>query len=315
MNLKNFFFIALLAFTAISLTSCGDDDDNDIDNTPQSIAALAQETPDLSILVDALVRADLVSVLEGTGTYTVFAPTNEAFTQFLADNNFSSLDEVPTDVLTNVLLNHVLGTMNKSTDLTTSYTTTLATAQGNNVSMYINTDSGVRINGVSSVTAADIEASNGVIHIVDAVIGIPSVVTFATADPSFETLVAALTRADLTTNFVDLLNSEGPFTVFAPINDAFGDLLAELQIGGLGDIDVATLDAVLKTHVISGANVIDSQLQDGSTITPVSQAAITVDLSSGASLVDPRDRTIDIIATNVQAGNGVIHAINKVILP
>ena len=314
MNLKNFFFIGLLAFTAISLTSCGDDDDN-TDNTPQSIAALAQDTPDLSILVDALVRADLVSVLEGTGTYTVFAPTNAAFTQFLADNNFSSLDEVPVDVLTNILLNHVLGTMNKSTDLSNLYTTTLATAQGNNVSMYINTDSGVRINGVSSVSTADIEASNGVIHIVDAVIGIPSVVTFATADPTFETLVAALTRSDLTTDFVSVLSGDGPFTVFAPTNGAFGDLLTELGISGLGDIDVATLDAVLKTHVIAGANVIDSQLVDGSTVTPISEAGLTVDLSSGAKLVDPRDRTIDIIATNVQAGNGVIHAINKVILP
>lgn len=314
MNLKNLIFLALLAMTSITFVACGDDDNDDTADS-SSIATIAQNTDDLSILVDALVKADLVETLNGEGTFTVFAPSNAAFTQFLSDNNFASLEDVPTDLLKNVLLNHVLGSVAKSSDLSNSYTTTLATAQDNSVSMYINTDDGVTINGGSKVTSADIEASNGVVHLVDQVIGIPSVVTFATADPTFGTLVAALTRSDLTTDFVGVLSGDGPFTVFAPTNDAFGDLLMELGVSGLGDIDVATLDAVLKTHVITPANVRDTDLENGSTVTPLSGAGLTVDLSDGAKLIDPRGRSISIIATNVQAGNGVIHAVGTVILP
>lgn len=312
MKFNKLLFIGLLSVLLIGFTSCGDDDD-DMDQG-STIVDLAQNTPELSILVDALTKADLVTTLQ-TGDYTVFAPTNTAFSNFLSANNFASLDDVPDALLTNVLLNHVLQGETKSTSLSTLYTTSLATAQGNNVSMYINTDNGVRINGVSSVTTPDVDASNGVVHIVDAVIGIPTVVTFATADPTFATLVTALTRDDLDADYPAILSGDGPFTVFAPTNEAFGNLLDELMIGGLGDIDKATLTAVLESHVISGANARSTDIMTGDVITGLSGAELTVDFDGGTSLIDPRGREIPIVATDVQAGNGVIHAISEVILP
>ena len=138
-------------------------------------------------------------------------------------------------------------------------------------------------------------------------------------DPTFSTLVTALTRDDLTTDFVSVLStgagtSPAPFTVFAPTNDAFGLLLTELGISGLADIDEPTLDAVLKTHVVGGANVFDTDLSDNLTVTTLG-GDLTANVTGGATLTDSSGRTIDIIATNVQADNGVIHAINKVILP
>lgn len=172
---------------------------------------------------------------------------------------------------------------------------------------------------VSAVTSADILAVNGVIHKVDAVIGLPSVVTFATADPNFSTLVSALTRNDLTTDFVSTLStatgtSPAPFTVFAPINDAFNRLLTELTLTSLSEIDEPTLDIVLKYHVVGGANVLDSSLTDNLTISTLG-GDITANITGGATLTDGNGRVSDIIATNVQANNGIIHAINKVILP
>ena len=239
----------------------------------------------------------------------------------MSDNGFSNLDDVPVDVLNNILRNHVVGGRLESTDLTTGYASTFATtpASDANMSIFIDISNGVKFNGISSVTDADISADNGIVHVVDAVIGLPSVVTFAVADPTFSTLVAALTRDDLTTDFVGVLStatgtSPAPFTVFAPTNDAFGSLLSELGIAGLADIDEPTLDAVLKNHVVAGANVLDTDLTDDMTVTTLG-GDITANVTGGATLTDSSGRVSDIIATNIQANNGVIHAINKVILP
>jgi len=174
-------------------------------------------------------------------------------------------------------------------------------------------------NGVSTVNTADVEASNGIVHIVNGVIGLPSVVTFATADPTFTTLVAALTRDDLTFDYVTTLSTPAgtapaPFTVFAPTNDAFAELLTELGATELGDIDEPTLKATLDHHAVAGANVRAEDLTQGQTISTLG-GDITASLDVGPQLIDANDRISDIIATNVQAMNGVIHVINKVILP
>ena len=286
-----------------------------------TIVDIALGTENLTTLVAALQKADLVTTLAGQGPFTVLAPSNDAFNTFLSDNGFSSLDDVPTDVLTNVLLNHVVSGSLASTDLSTGYASTLATSAASQtpMSLFIDTSNGVKFNGVSSVTDANIQADNGIVHLVDAVIGLPDVVTFAVADPTFSTLVAALTRDDLTTDFVGVLStptgtSPAPFTVFAPTNDAFGLLLTELDLSGLGDIDEPTLDAVLKVHVVAGANVFDTDLSDNLTVSTLG-GDITANVTGGATLTDSSGRVIDIVATNVQANNGVIHATSKVILP
>jgi uncharacterized surface protein with fasciclin (FAS1) repeats len=313
MKTLRLFGFALLMIS-LSFVSCGDDDDTG--NDPQTISALASETGDLSSLVAALNAADLVSTLEGDGPFTVFAPTNAAFDKFFIDNGFASIADVPADLLKNILLNHVVGGKILSTELTTGYVESSASgADGNTMNMYISTDGGVTINGGSSVTIADIDASNGVIHIVDAVIGLPTVVTFATADPTFSTLVSALTRESLGVDYVGTLSSNGPFTVFAPTNDAFGELLTELSAGGLGDIDDAVLNAVLQYHVVNGANVRAGDLTDGQVVATFGEAEFTIDLSDGASITDANGRNTKIVVTDVQANNGVIHVVSQVLLP
>jgi len=319
--MKNLFkIIPILLISLTTLQSCNNNDDDNVEDV-STIVNLAVDSADLTSLVAALDRANLVSALNGEGPFTVLAPTNDAFAAFLSANNFNSLEDVPVDILTKVLLNHVISGSLISTDLSTGYANTLATSAASQtpLSIYVDTSNGVRFNGVSSVSAVDILAVNGVIHKVDAVIGLPNIVTFATADPNFSTLVSALTRSDLTTDFVGVLSTDSatapaPFTVFAPINDAFNRLLIELDLASLSEIDEPTLDIVLKYHVVGGANVLDSNLTDNLTVSTLS-GDITADITGGARLTDPTGRVSDIIATNVQANNGVIHAINKVILP
>lgn len=290
-----------------------------------SVVDHALANSDLSNLVASLQAADgdLVTVLSGEGPFTVLAPDDAAFGNFLSDNGFTDLGDVPTDVLSQVLLNHVLGSATLSTDLASAgagYDNTSATGvDGNAMSIYFDTSNGVTFNGISTVTTADIVGTNGIIHAVDAVIGLPTVVDFALADPNFETLVAALTRSDLTFDYVTTLStsdgtSPAPFTVFAPTNAAFEDLLTELSAGSLADIDEPTLKATLDHHAVAGANVLSSSLMDNMTVTTLG-GNITANVTGGATLTDANDRVSNIIAVDVQAANGIIHVIDKVILP
>ena len=313
--------ILILSFTAF--TSCNNDDETMPVPIKNTIVDAVSNSSDYSILLEALQLANgnLPAVLDGEGPFTVFAPNNEAFATFLSDNNFSALADIPTDVLTQVLLNHVVSGNAVSSSLETGYSVnslSTATPNGNNMSLFINTTNGVVINGVSTVTTADVSVDNGTIHAVNAVIGLPTVVTFAAADPNFSILVTALTRSDLTFDFVGTLSTANgtapaPFTIFAPTNDAFVDLLAELNVASLDDIDEPTLKGTLEMHAVAGANVLAAGLSDGMTIGTLG-GNITANITNGATLTDANNRVSTIIATDVQASNGVIHAIDKVLL-
>ena len=270
----------------------------------------------------ALSAADgnLLSLLNG-GNYTVLAPNNWAFEVWLGNNGYTSIDEVPTDILKNVLLNHVISGTVRSSDLAATgsgYTSTNATnTDGDFLSMYFSTNNGVVFNGVTTVLNPDIAASNGVVHVVDLLIELPTVVTFATTNPGFETLVTALTRDDLSEDFVSILSTTtepAPFTVFAPTNEAFSSLFSELSIDSLNDIDTATLESTLGTHVVAEANVRFEDLSDGMLITTIGDD-LTISVGTGPLLVDLNGRTANIIAVDIQAYNGVIHVIDNVMLP
>jgi len=310
--------LTAILFSLFMLTSCSDDDNNVVAPS-NTIADFVAANADYSSLGAALDRVNLTGVLAGTTNYTVFAPNNAAFDAFLTANNFASLEAVPVDVLTQVLLNHVVSGVNTSSSLTTGYIETLAeeATTGNKLNMYVNTSAGVLLNGISTVTTADVTVDNGVIHAVNEVITLPTVVTFATADSTFGILVDALTR-ETSFTYVSTLSTTGspsPFTVFAPTDAAFVDLLAELDgVTTLADIPTATLEATLNTHVVAGANVLASTLTDGMTVNTLGDN-FTINTVGGASFTDLNDRSGDIIVTDVQAVNGVIHVVNKVILP
>lgn len=305
--------IAIIALTSFTI-SCDNDDDMPVDNT---ITGIAKTNSNLTILVQALVKADLAGTLQGTGPFTVFAPTDAAFTAFLKTTPYATLNDVPKDVLTQILLNHVVSGAIKSTDLSTGYAKTLAksAASGTNtMSLYVDLASGVKLNGVAKVTTADVMASNGVIHVVDAVINLPTIVTHATANANFTSLVGALTKAGQP-DFVSILSGTGPFTVFAPTNDAFTAFNTELAPGGIAGVSNANLTKVLQYHVVSG-NILAASLTEGQMVSTLqTPQKFTIQLAGGAKIKDVNNRISTIVATDVQCSNGVIHVLNKVLLP
>ena len=257
--------IALFLLVSI-FYSCSNNDDDTIIKTNTIVDVAVNNN--LSSLVAAVTKAELATTLSGPGPFTVLAPTNEAFSSFLEEKGFNSLDEVPKELLTQILLNHVIDGSLKSTDLSTGYANTKATSDASEspMSIYINTDGGVTFNGTSQVSIPNVSADNGTVHVVDKVVDLPTIVTFAAADSNFSILVEALTR-EASYTYVETLSTPNdtepaPFTVFAPVNSAFVSLLNELDLTALSEVPTATLTSTLNTHVVAGANVLASSLSD-----------------------------------------------------
>ncbi len=316
---------ALVAFLAIGISSCSDDDTTTTPTTPPvaSIAAQAVANPNLSLLVKALTKAGLVQTLSDPGTYTVFAPTNTAFEAAGITSNYIDAQTSTTQIndLKQVLLNHVLASKKASTDLVTGYVKTLAKGPAsttNNIDMFINTTGGVKFNGGASVVSGliNINASNGIIHVVDKVITLPTVVDLAVANAAvFSSLTGALTANGL----VPTLQGTGPFTVFAPTNDAFTALTAELAAAGITPT-AAQLTSVLKYHVVSG-NVLAANLPAviaAGPVTTLNTQNFVISTSPSPNITGsfaPARTASKIIKTDVQGSNGVIHVLDKVLLP
>ncbi|XOV94446.1 MAG: fasciclin domain-containing protein [Bacteroidota bacterium] len=268
------------------------------------IVELAQATSNLSTLVAAVTAADLVTTLQGDGPFTVFAPTNEAFSN-LPDGVLDYLLDNPAE-LAEILQYHVVSGKVLSTDLSTG---TVATLNGD---IDVDVSSGVVINGSATVVNADIEATNGVVHIIDEVL-IPegfitdNIVSVASGAESLSTLVTALS---LFPDLVETLQGNGPFTVFAPTNEAFAGLLAAIGQTDLNDIPESVVRTILEYHVISGAKVLSTDLTNGQTATTVSGEDITVSLDGGVFISGAAVSTAD-----VGALNGVVHIVDDVMVP
>jgi uncharacterized surface protein with fasciclin (FAS1) repeats len=257
-------------------------------------------------LVAALQAAGLDAALSGEGPFTVFAPTDDAFAALPEGTVEALLADIPT--LTDILLYHVVdGAVLAETVVTLDSATTL---QGSDVTITV-ADGVVKVND-ATVIITDIKADNGVIHVIDSVLLPPAeesmdpgtIVDIAVADGRFTTLVAALTAADL----VGTLSGEGPFTVFAPTDDAF----AKLPEGTIEALlaDIPTLTDILLYHVVDGAVLAETVITlDSATTLQGSDVTITIE----DGMVKINDATV--IITDIVASNGVIHVIDMVLLP
>lgn len=294
MKAKMFIFLFLAGFG--SLVTAQDE--------PGDIVDVATEAGIFQTLLTAVGVAGLEDTLRGEGPFTVFAPTDEAFAAIPAETLNALLADV--DALTNVLLYHVVaGAAVPAADVVGL--TEVTTAGG--LVLPVDASDGVRV-GTANVVQTDIAASNGIIHVIDSVLIPPAdememdIVDTAVAAGRFNTLAAALGAAGL----VDALRGDGPFTVFAPNDDAFAKLPAGTVEALLADPD--TLGQILLYHVVSGELDASEVLSRNQLKTlNGARAAISSD-DSGAFIDDAR-----IIGTDIFTSNGVIHEIDSVIIP
>ena len=289
----------------------------------KSIAEIATEDGRFTTLVAAVEAAGLAETLSGEGEFTVFAPTDDAFAA-LPEGTVESLLEDPEGALKDILLYHVLGQAVPAAEIV-NYEGA-ETVQGENISIAV-VDGEVVLNESSKVIIPDIAASNGIIHVIDAVILPPSmsgaetsdeamtedammdrksIAEIAVEDGRFTTLVAALDAAGL----VDTLAGEGDFTVFAPVDEAFA-ALPEGTVETLLEDPQGDLTDILLYHVVEGAVPAETVVTlDSAPTLQGSDVHITV-TDDGVFLND----TVKVILTDVLASNGIIHVIDGVLIP
>jgi uncharacterized surface protein with fasciclin (FAS1) repeats len=312
-------FKAIVTVSTVAfLAACGGSDDHPPAAQPtQNIVQLAQ-AQNLNALVSAATKAGLAGTLgNASANLTVFAPTDAAFNALAVRLGFADanalVNALPASALANILTYHVLPSRKTAADLAAGGATqaTLYNFGGSAASLSLNTTSGVRITDAvltqASVTAADVQATNGTVHVIDKVLvppGVLTVVQMAQANPAFSTLVSAVSSAGL----VNTLSGAGPFTVFAPTNDAFSAVA-----GTVATLTPAQLTTVLTYHVL-GSQVLSTQIPFGTPVATVSGQTLIID-NNPLRITDKTATPAPIAATDIRASNGVIHVLGKVLIP
>jgi len=295
-------FLASVLITTIAFTSCNKDDETEPINLPTNDIIQIAQSSGFNSLATALTITNLVDDLQGDGPFTVFAPTDEAFAALLETIGQTDINDVPVEVLEQILLYHVVPSSVMSTQISDGDVTTL---QGTTVN--VSTMGGIMVNGASVVMPYDVEASNGIIHTVDQVLVPASIAQFVNTvlepayfNKNFSTLISAAVKAELVSTLLDTPN----LTIFAPSNDAF-------TMSGINpnDIDKETLAMVLTYHVV-GAKVLSTQIP--SEATTVNGKNINFSLVSSGNYING---TTEIVAVDIESGSGVVHVIDKVLLP
>lgn len=255
-------------------------------------------------LVAAVQAAGLVEILKGKGPFTVFAPTDEAFAKLPKGTVVTLLKPENKAKLQAILTYHVVSGKVMAADVVKL--TGATSVQGQRIDIAVR-DGKVSVDG-ANVVKTDIACSNGVIHVIDSVI-LPAdkdIIDTAVSNETFSTLVAAVKAAGL----VDPLKGEGPFTVFAPTNEAFAKLPEGTVANLLKPENKDKLIAVLTYHVVPG-KVMASDVVKVSDAKTVNGKSVAIKVSDGTVMVDGAK----VIATDIETSNGVIHVIDSVILP
>jgi transforming growth factor-beta-induced protein len=340
-------YASALLVTGSVAVGCGDDETTNLNNTATSstsgaggstattgattgsggsggmmnagnVYEVASSLSDYSSLVAAVDKAGLASALQDpSATLTVFAPDNDAFAALLTAVGASSLDDLSAEQLKPILLYHVLGSEVDAAAATTAATNgDKVTGLGGSIQLGTS-GSSIQLDGSALVEVADVEASNGIIHGIDAVI-LPSITDVVVSDDAFSSLETALGVADGDASnpmLVSALDDDSAsFTVFAPPDAAFTALVAALSgststgITGLGDFQGYQLIPVLKYHVVPNAAVKAAQVTTGPITTMGGD--VDADTSSGVTIDGVAVSTADILTSN-----GVIHVVDGVLLP
>jgi transforming growth factor-beta-induced protein len=296
------------------LAACGGGDDPPLANLAQTAQGAR-----LTALVAAADKAGLVSTLaDPAANLTVFAPTDTAFTNLATALGFNSatamVDALPATALRDILLYHVTPGRKAAADLIAGPSTQPTAYQfgGSATTLAVGSSGGVSLTDAvltsARVTQPNVAASNGIVHVIDKVLvppGVLNVVQMAQANPAFSSLVGAVASAGL----VPTLSGTGPFTVFAPGNDAFAAIASTVAT-----LTPAQLSTVLTYHVVP-AEVLSTGIPFGTPVSTVSGQSITFAAGTPPTITDTTPTAARIVATDIRASNGVIHVVDKVLLP
>ncbi len=304
---------------------------------PETLTQFIIAREDFSIMETAMRAIEefgsfkILSEFNVPGNTTLFVPNDTAFQAWLDSNEIDDITLLDIELIENLVMNHILEGELKAADLTAGLTTSMAVvgprANPRNISMYIDTSNGVTINGESNVITPDVDANNGVIHVVDAVIDLPVLLDLSKMIPSLsifnEAVDFAQTARDENGNGPNLrfrlVDPGADRTLFMPTNDAFADLLAEQGVTQLEDLDSSLVADAIFAHLIDIAAITSQEMIDIGRAFPIptfKNELIFID-PINLTVTDPNDRTANFVPEliDLSAVNGLVHVIDKVLLP
>ncbi len=304
-----------LVFCTLALASAcagtGQDAKASAKAMPTAVASDTKDIVDTAVaagsfktLAAALKAADLVDTLKGKGPFTVFAPTDAAFAALPKGTLETLLEPKNKATLQAILTYHVVSGNIAASDVVKM--SQAVTVNGQRIDISVSDDL-VHVDK-AKVTQTDIRCSNGIIHVIDAVM-LPStndIVATAMQAGQFKTLAAALQAAGL----VEALKGKGPFTVFAPTDEAFARLPAATLADLMKPENKDRLTAILEYHVVSG-RVFSDAAAAGATVETLQGGKLTTRSEKGEVFVNGAR----VVKADIDASNGVIHVIDSVLLP
>ncbi len=295
----------LTAILALAIPALAQVDANAKKSDTKTVVDLAVENGKFNTLVAAVKAAGLVETLSGKGPFTVFAPTDEAFAKLPKETLESLLKPENKAKLTSILTYHVAAAQMPASDVVK--TTSIATVNGQSLTVVVK-DGKVTVDG-ANVIATDVMGKNGVIHVIDTVVlPKPNLVETAANAKSFSTLLAAATAAGL----AETLANGGPFTVFAPTDEAFAKLPKGTVESLLKPENKDKLVSILKHHVVAGT-VMAAQAVELTEAKTIGETKLTLSFDKKAKVLTVGGAKV--VSADVVAGNGVIHVVDTVILP
>ena len=292
--------------------------------TPNTLEFL-RTTPgikdDLTTISNLLTNFGFDETLNGNGPFTLWAPTNEAFDLLIAENpDWNSMADIPTTTIQEILDYHFVS--NKNVILRDTFIGFVNSSRNTGfdafASILVKSEGSIRINGERNVTLQDVRTTNGIIQVLDEVMLPPTVFDLIGADPRLSTLRELLERDDFSTNFIEVLNGDGPFTIFAPTDTAFTEYLIAESISSITAIPTADLEKILLNHVSNVDNLRGADLSTiGMKVKTLNNTELEVVAIAGNNNlgISGSNEPAKYIENNGQGVNGVIHLVNNILLP
>ena len=269
------------------------------------IPAVLSSQENLSTFVSALDYVDLTSALEDYGPLTVFAPSNDAFAALFNNLGVNGIEDISVETLDSILLFHILSGKLTSDYFATGYLYTLSAGPDwQPIGLQMKVTDITTLGGSVNITKSDITASNGVIHIINEVLIPPTVMDLCTQNTDFSLFAEAINKAGLSS----VLNRKDLITVFVPTNEAFELFFTDLGVSGLSDLSKEQLIPILQSHIVDG-NLRYADLVSGNLLTHYTEISVEI----GTKVVI--NGSSNIIGYDLQGKNGVVHVIDKVIVP
>jgi transforming growth factor-beta-induced protein len=269
---------------------------------------------------DAMKRLGISNIMKDPGPYTFFIPNANAFDVFRKKNKISSLDELPDQELSQILLNHIIHGSYLVTQISTGYYPSLAFEETthNPVDLYISTGALFEMNSQFCMGTPDIPADNGIIQSITKVIDLPNVLDHLSYNPDFSNLYQVLSRTDLDRDYYTLLSSPGPLTFFAPSDTAFSIFLHDHpEWQTVDDIPAANLISMLNYSIIPDENILLKNINNDSLITSAdgSEISIKVRKNNRNEVTGYEAGETRILKSDIQATNGIIQQIDRILIP